>query len=520
MTRRLTVAACALVAITLHPPSVAAQRGPTRAQPLRGLDAYVERAVEAWGIAGLSIAVVAGDSVVFAEGYGVRDVRDGTPVDAGTLFAIGSNTKLFTSVATGMLVDEGAIEWNDHVIEHLPTFTLHDPYASREMRIRDLLSHRSGLGRRGDLLWYGTDRSRDEILGQVRCLPPQTGFRSAFGYQNIMFLAAGEAAARAAGASWDELIQRRIFEPLGMEESTTSVVPLAARSNVAQPHLNEDGELVPVPHRNLDNIAPAGSIYSSAREMARWLRMILADGRFEGEQLVDSATLAEITSPHTIIPVSPDTLFPTTHFQAYGLGVVLQDYQGEKLAWHTGGIDGMLSLVAFLPERDVGLVVLSNTSGHNDLFTALMYRIVDAYLGAPTRDWSAILLDRLEAQEKRMTAARQGAREGRIEGTRPSLPLEAYAGTYHDVIYGPLEVRHEGDGLTLRLGPALAADLEHWHYDTFVPRWRRGSEIFGSSLSFVQFHVGAKGEPVDVRLQGLSEARFVRGNAPDGWCGG
>jgi hypothetical protein len=248
--------------------------------------------------------------------------------------------------------------------------------------------------------------------------------------------------------------------------------------------------------------------------------MILADGRFEGEQLVDSATLAEMTSPHTIIPVSPDTLFPTTHFQAYGLGVVLQDYQGEKLAWHTGGIDGMLSLVAFLPERDVGLVVLSNTSGHNDLFTALMYRIVDAYLGAPTRDWSAILLDRLEAQEKRMTAARQGAREGRIEGTRPSLPLEAYAGTYHDVIYGPLEVRHEGDGLTLRLGPALAADLEHWHYDTFVPRWRRGSEIFGSSLSFVQFHVGAKGEPADVRLQGLSEARFVRGNAPDGWCGG
>lgn len=482
---------------------------PTPGDPLRGLDAYVERAVEEWGIAGLAIAVVERDSVVFAGGYGVRDVRTGAPVDEHTLFAIGSNTKLFTAVAAGMLVDEGKLEWDDPAAEHLPGFRLHDPYVSREITLRDLLSHRSGLGRRGDLIWYGSDRSRAEVLERVRHLEPAHGFRSEFGYQNIMFLAAGEALGRTAGTTWDRFIRRRIFQPLGMERSSTSVLPLARMDNVAQPHLSTGGELVPVPYRSLDNAAPAGSINSSAAEMARWLRLLLQDGEIDGRRMVDSATLAEILSPQTLMPLPADTLFPSTHFAAYGLGVGLRDYQGARLASHTGGIDGMLSLVALLPDHDVGVVILTNTAGRNNLYSALMYRIVDAYLGAPPRDWSGILLRRAEEQEARAAERRRSTEPHRVAGTRPSLPLPSYAGTYRDEVYGEVVVEAGGGGLVLRFGPALAADLEHWHHDTFRARWRPGGEIFGGQMPTVTFRLGARGEVEAVDVEGLEGFRRV-----------
>ncbi len=481
---------------------------PTAGQkaPLQGLDAYIGRAMTDWGVAGLSIAVVQDDSVVFIKGYGVREAGKPAPVDANTVFAIGSNTKFFTAVAAGTLVDEGRFSFDDHATKWLPDFRLYDPWVTREITIRDMLSHRSGLGRRGDLLWYGSPYSRAEVLRRIRYLEPNTSFRSQFGYQNIMVMGAGQAAAAAAGMSWDALVKERILQPLGMSSTTTSVRELAAMSDVASPHIWIDGHPVPIAYRDIDNIAPAGSINSSARDMAQWLRLILGDGRYAGHQVIKPATLHDIESPQTISGAPHDTLRPSTHFVMYGLGIGMSDYKGVKVLQHTGGIDGMLSLVAMVPERHFGLVVLTNTQGHNDLFTALMYRVLDAYLGGPTRDWSAIGLAQAKRDEVRAVEMEKKLEAARVPNTTPSLALEKYAGTYTSELYGDAVVTLAGDTLSLRFGPSFAGTLEHWNYDTFRAHWTTGGRAAETLLGrpLVTFTLGADGRPASLEIQGIA----------------
>ncbi|MFW6078975.1 MAG: serine hydrolase, partial [Gemmatimonadota bacterium] len=486
----LAVVAAALTAVEAAP--LGAQRA-----PLDGLDAYVERALEDWGVPGVGLAVVKGDDVALASGYGVRDVGTGEPVDERTLFAIGSSSKAFTAAAVGMLVDADRLGWDDRAIDHLPEFRLHDPYATRELTIRDLLSHRSGLSR-GDLLWYGSDFSRDEILRRVRHLEPSWSFRSRFGYQNLMYLAAGRIVARVSGMSWDEYIERRIFDPLGMDASSTSVDALAGLSNVARPHAEIDDEVRPIEYRDIDNIAPAGSINSNAIDMAKWVRVQLADGRFEDETLLSGAVMAEMRKPHTIIEDDPymERFMPGAHFRLYGLGWFLADYRDRMVVMHGGNIDGMSALVATIPEEDLGVVVLTNLNG-NLLPYAIAYRVFDAYLGPPAdgaepTDWSAEMLEvqhGLEREAERQIARRDSSR---VEDTSPSLPLERYAGEYHDSLYGGLDVRvDDGDGgLVLERNPSFVADLEHWHYDTFLADWR--DPTLGETL--VTFTLDAGGE--------------------------
>ena len=238
---------------------------------LEGLDAAVEQALQDWQMPGLALAIVKDDAVVLSKGYGVRELGQSVPVDERTVFAIGSVTKAFTAAALGMLVDEGKIGWDDPVTAHLPDFQLYDPYVTREITLRDLLTHRSGLPR-GDLIWIGSDFDRAEILRRVRYLPPRWSFRSHYGYQNILYLAAGQVVAAATGRSWDAFIRERIFAPLGMIDSSTSVTALADAGNVAAPHADVDGQIGPVPYRNIDCIAPAGAINANVVEMTQWIR--------------------------------------------------------------------------------------------------------------------------------------------------------------------------------------------------------------------------------------------------------
>jgi CubicO group peptidase (beta-lactamase class C family) len=498
--RRLGLALLCLAAPTATTPTGAhAQHA-----PLAGLDSYIEHAMRAWGVPGLAIAIVKDDSVVLAKGYGVRELGKPEPVDAHTLFAIGSNTKAFTAAAIGILVDEGKMRWDDPVTAYLPWFQLYDPYVTREITIRDLLSHRSGLGRQGDLLWYGSAYGRDEILRRVRYLHPTSSFRSQYGYQNIMYLAAGQALGAAAGRTWDEVIAERLFRPLGMTESNTSVTALQGETDVATPHLITDGTARPIPWRNIDNIAPAGSINSSVADMARWIRLQLANGGFEGKQIIRAQTIAELRRPEIAIPSPADTLFPSTHFTLYGMGWVLQDYRGRELVWHNGGIDGMLSEVRLVPEAKLGIVILSNAEGHN-MNPAIAYRIIDAYLGGPVRDWSAIFLARYRAALARQQAAEQAVVAARRPDTRPSLPLEQYAGTYADTLYGNATVTLEQGRLVLRYGPAFTGDLTHWHYDTFRVTWRHPR--LGSS--FVTFTLDARGKVADMDVQDITRFHAV-----------
>lgn len=471
MKRRVGMLGILTVLMATSGGSLAAQR---KADPLAGLDQYIERVRQAWHLPGVAVGIVHRDSLVYAKGFGVKEIGKPDPVLPTTIFAIGSNTKSFTSTAAAMLVDDKVMSWNDRVTRWLPGFQLYDPYVTRELTLRDVLSHRSGLGRRGDPLWYGTSYSRDEILRRVRHLTPNAPFRTELGYQNIMFLAAGEMVGRAAGMSYDDVVRRRIFAPLGMERSSLSTNGLAQQSDVSTPHAIADGAAKPIPWRNLDNAAPAGSINSSIVEMARYVRMHLANGVYGGTRLVSAANLAVTKTPHINSGGAGDSLSGTT---GYGLGWVVTSYRGARVAWHNGGIDGMLSEMWTLPDAQVGIIVLTNGAPHS-AGPAIVANIVDRFLlGAPSKDHLAEGLEQNRAAMARQAEQAKRMTDSRVMGTRPSLPLERYAGTYTDPLYGDLSVAVQGDRLVFRW-QSVDASAEHWHFNTF----RDGSRSFTFQL--------------------------------------
>jgi CubicO group peptidase (beta-lactamase class C family) len=470
--------------------------------PEPDFDQYVEKAMKEWEVPGLAIAVVKDDRIVFAKGYGVREIGGTGAVNEQTLFAIGSSSKAFTAAALAMLVDEGKVKWDDPVTKYLPGFQLFDPYSTRELTVRDLVTHRSGL-ERGDLLWYASPYDRNEVLRRVRFLKPSWSVRSRFGYQNIMFLAAGQIQPAVTGKEWDDIVRERIFVPLGMNSSSTSIKKFAGIDNVASPHSKIDDKLQNVAWRNIDNIGPAGSINSNVIDMAQWLRMNLGGGMYEKKKVLSAAAVKEMQTPQTVIRIegNNERLYPEAHFLNYGLGWFLSDYRGRKLVEHGGAIDGMRAEVAMLPEEKLGVVILTNRQG-SVLPHILMYRVMDAYLGiSPKRDWSAEVLKKFKVLEDQAKAAEKKIEDERVKGTSPSLAIEKYAGTYQNEMYGETKFALKEGKLTSEFGPNFNGDLEHWHYDTFRVVWRDRMEGRG----FVVFKLNAKGQPETVSIEGLGE---------------
>jgi CubicO group peptidase (beta-lactamase class C family) len=488
----------ALTAAALLIPNPAPAQRPT---DFRAFDTYAAQAMALWKVPGVAIAIVRNDSIIHIRGYGVRQLGGTEPVDAQTLFAIGSSSKAFTATSLAMLVDEGKVRWDDKATLHLPGFQLYDSYATRDLTIRDLLSHRSGLSR-GDLMWYGSSYSRDEILRRVRFLEPSWGFRERFGYQNLMYLAAGQVAARASGMSWDDFVRTRIFQPLGMTSSSTSIRDLAGRPNVAQPHAEIDDTVRTVPYRNIDNIGPAGSINSNVTDMAQWVRFNLARGKAGGKQLVSDGNMGELWSAHTAMRVEGPNriLFPDVHLMSYGLGWFLQDYRGRLVVQHGGNIDGMTALVAMMPEENLGMVILSNMNG-SALPSVLMYRAFDVLLGGATKDLGAVIRTASETSMKQAKQADSTLKASRKTGTSPTLAAAEYVGTYVDSLYGTFEVTQGEGGLRARYGQAFAGKLDHWHYDTFQAVW--DNRMSGKTM--VQFVLGTDGKVAEARVQGFAD---------------
>jgi CubicO group peptidase (beta-lactamase class C family) len=490
-----------LVVVAIHP--VYGQEA-----PLNGFDDYVDKALREWEVPGLAIAIVKDDRIVLAKGYGVRKLGDPATVNERTLFAIGSSSKSFTAASVAMLVDEGKLKWDDPVTKYLPDFELYDPYVTRELTVRDLLSHRSGL-ERGDLLWYGTEYDRDEILRRTRYLKLTWSLRSTFGYQNLMFLAAGQLIAKVSGKTWDEFIRQRIFTPLTMTSSNTSVKDLKNADNVATPHAKIEDKLELIAWRNIDNIAPAGSINSNVVDMVQWVRLQLAQGEYQKQRLLSSGAAKEMQTSQTVIRAEPpySLFYPEAHFLNYGLGWFLHDYRGRKVVEHGGAIDGMRAQVAMLPEEKLGLVILTNMHG-TILPLALMYRIFDAYLGAPQRDWSAEMLMTTKALEDQGKATQKKQEAERVKDSRPSLALKEYAGTYKNDLYGDVKVTHENGKLGVRFGPAFTSGLEHWHYDTFRAKFVAA----GVSYAYMTFALNAQGkiETLTLNLPSVADYPFKR----------
>jgi len=470
---RITVAAALALA-------TAAPALPAQVFRQKDFDAYVARGLQVLRTPGASIAVVRNGRMLFAKGYGVRTIGDTARVDAHTLFQIASNTKAFTTAALAILVDEGKLAWDDPVTKFLPGFQLYDPYVTRELTVRDLVTHKSGLGLgAGDLLWFHSSYNRAEIAHRIRFARPASSFRSAYAYDNVLYIVAGEIFPAVAGQSWDDVVKNRVFTPLGMSESGTTTAFFTSSRNAATPHGIEDGRLQVVPLDSVDNISPAGGIASNVTDLARWLVCRLDSGRYSGGggRLFSEAQAREMWSGQTILPI-PDPPPPLAalrpNFAEYGLGWRLRDYLGRKVVSHTGGLAGMSSQITLVPAEKLGVVILTNSE--SDLMAALTYRLLDDLLGAPRprADWVAAFAQADQIARARADSTLQAGRAGRDSMSQPSLPLARYAGPYRDDLYGDASVALEDGRLVLRFSrsPAFVGDLEHWQYDTFIARWR------------------------------------------------
>jgi len=499
----LVVAALALA----RSPGVATAQQPS--DPARQLDAYTAKAVRDWDVVGLAIAVVKDGRVAFAKGYGVRELGKPEPVDTATLFAIGSTTKAMTAAALGMLVDEGRVHWDDPVTRYLPGFQLRDPWVTRELTVRDLLTHRAGLPN-ADYLWYGADNTTAEILRRVRFIEPAYSLRSGFIYQNVMYAAAGQVVAAASGVPWDEFVRTRIFAPLHMGRTVPLLPRAGAVPNVASPHDRVDDTLRVITNASVDPVASAGAVWSSVADMAKWMRFVLDSARVDGRRLLQPATFAELFEPQTMVP--PGEFYPTArlthpHWTTYALGWFQQDYEGRAVSFHTGSIDGMVAIIGLIPDERLGVYVLANTD-HAEVRHALMLKAFDLW-GPPrarARDWSAELRTLYGNARAQGVAARKAAEAKRVTGTKPSLPVARYAGVYADSLYGEATVRSVNDGLRLRVG-TLEGTLEHWQFDTFRVRW--DERWLGTDL--VTFVLGPDGAPARLEIDRRSYGRTDRG---------
>jgi CubicO group peptidase (beta-lactamase class C family) len=450
-------------------------------QPPADLDQYVARAMKIFDVPGISVAIVKDGKVVLAKGYGVRKLGESVPVDENTLFGIGSNTKAFTAAAMATLVDEGKLSWDDPVYERLKGFEMYDPYVAKEMRIRDLLCHRSGLGLgEGDLMfWPHTTFTRDEVVYRVRFLKPATSFRSHYAYNNLMFVTAGQVIAENTGKTWDEYLRERIFLPLGMSNTNTSNTAFTAGGNWAYPHERVDGKLQVIPFENLDNAGPAGSINSSVADLSKWVLLQLNHGKIPGTdtRIFSEKSSQAMWAQQTVVPVSTDTpeelkaLKPS--LSGYGLGWFLRDYKGRKLVGHSGGVAGFVTRVLLVPQENLGVVILTNAE-EDVAFESILYHILDSYLGGPTQDYTAAFKAVEDKQQKDADETMKKASTARAADSKPSLPLEKYAGEYSDPWYGKMSITQESTGLVLTLSRTTkgVADLQHWQYDTFKAHWR------------------------------------------------
>ena len=453
------------------------------------IDVYLAKAVEDWQVPGLAVAIVQADRVIFSKGFGVRETGTDNLVDENTLFAIASNTKAFSAAALAMLVEEGKVDWDDPVTKYLPHFRLYDRYVTEDIRIRDLLCHRSGLGKfSGDLLWYGTSYSPDQILKRMEHLPQAGRFGRSYHYNNLMYVAAGEVIAKVSGLSWGEFIQTRILAPLEMSRTVTSTRRLGECENVAVPHKTATKGNIALPWYNWDNAAAVGGIISSTADMTHWIQLQLRHGNVaDGVRLFSEESSREMWRPHTLIEISDKSRkrFPSTHFLAYGLGWGMRDYKGHKILSHGGGYDGMYSRVVLVPEKDLGIVVLTNSM--TSLPSVVCKHVLDQVLGGKQTDWSQLMLADFKEDREKYDQRVAEAVTPRLANTSPSLPLEQFAGIYRDVMFADVTVEVIDEKMVLRfaINNDLVADLIHMHLDTFEVRWRHEFAWFdGGNVQF------------------------------------
>ena len=474
----------------------------------------VQRTMKLFDVPGIAIAVVKDGKVVATQGFGVRKLGAPERVDAKTLFEVASNSKAFTAAALAMLVDEGKLAWDDPVTKHLPDFQMYDAYVTHEMTVRDLLTHRSGLGLgAGDLLWWPTTNfSTDEIIHKLRYIRPATSFRNSYAYDNLLYIVAGKIIAAKSGKTWGETIRERILAPAGMAATTTSLADNAGNPDVANAHSKINDRIAAVKAMPVPNAVGAVGINTNAEDIARWMNVLLAGGRVgtdaDGKEirLYSAKQAREMWTAQTPMRISePDPKLAATrpNFLAYGLGFQLRDWQGRLLAMHSGALQGFYSKVVLVPEAKLGIAILTNAESGGSL-NALQYQLLDRMLNpAATTDWIGAV-KAVEDEHHAKELARIGkANAARAAKSQPSLARTAYDGDYEDPWYGLATIRHAGGRqvLTLTRTPDLTGELEHYQHDTFIVRWK---ERNFNADAYVTFALNPDGSIERMRMQPVS----------------
>tara|TARA_R110002073_G_scaffold56835_9_gene144454 strand:+ start:6557 stop:8047 length:1491 start_codon:yes stop_codon:yes gene_type:complete len=449
------------------------------------LDHYIENAFTVWNPPGLAVTVVKDGEIIFKKGYGVRTLETDNNVDEHTLFVCASTTKAFTAAGLAMLVDDGKIKWDDHVINYLPDFQLYDPYITRELTIRDLLTHRSGLGNT-DYLWSWMTISGDSALYKMREVKPTYSLRSSFIYQNLMYLAAGKVIEKVNRQSWESFLKERIYNPLGMHETFATYEMVKEKENKADAHMTFEGETIKIDQLVADEIGPAGSMWSSINDMGKWIQFLLNNGIHEGDTLISSKNFKELFKPQQIIPENefyPTQKLTKPHWTTYGLGWFQHDYKGKMVQFHTGSLPGMVAIAGLIPEENIGVYVMGNLD-HVELRHAIMYAVFDLFIdGKITRDWST------EFKEL-YTQKIETEKPIRITNTKPSLSIDKILGTYKHLHYGTVEITKTKNGIQFNLNNTVKGTMSHWHYDTY----QIGFDLKMYSKAMVNFRLNAEGE--------------------------
>ncbi len=417
------------------------------------LDAYVQKALADWPIPGVAVCIVKDGKIDVMKGYGVTEWGASAPVTEATLFGIGSNTKAFTGTLAAMLDAEKKLSLDDKVQKWLPNFRLYDPWVTKEATLRDMLCHRLGFETfQGDFMYFDSDLTKAEVLQKFGQLKPMYSLRSRWGYTNAAFLVAGEVMAKATGKSWSQLLQEKLFTPLGMHRTVSTDSAVQAAANIATAHTVVQGSVKKIAYGRLDNIAPAGNIYSSVQDMSKWVQMLLAGGKLGESTIVPASAIEETRTPQSILGNGGHP-FNKSHFQLYGLGWFLQEYAGRQVVSHTGGVNGFVTSVALVPEESLGIIVLTNTDANN-FYETLRYEIMDAYLGLPYRNYSALQVQQSRVSDKRQQDRLQKKRDTVAMNLKTTVPLAAVAGSYRHPVYGTMQI-------SLKNGKAIATFQHH-----------------------------------------------------------
>ncbi len=476
--------------------------------PETTIDSLVNATLKTFDVPGIAVAVVKDGKVIHAKGYGVRSLQNNLPVNENTLFGIASNSKAFTSAALGMLVDEGKLKWDDKVRDYIPEFKMYDPYVTDAFTVRDLLTHRSGLGLgSGDLMFFpdGGNFTRQEMIYNLRFLKPVSDFRTKYDYDNNLYIVAGEVIAKISGMSWEEFIEQRIMKPIGFVASKTSYDRVTNNANIIDAHAPADGKVIMIPHDWNPVANAAGGIVSNLTDLSKWVILQMNEGKYgDGKRLFSKEVHNEMWSPQTIIQQAQGGPY-NTHFSSYGLGWFLSDVKGYKQVSHTGGLAGTVTQVTLLPELKLGIIVLTNQQA-GAAFSTITNTIKDSYLGYPNRNWIKTYSNRVaagNAEAKKITDQIAADIEAQKKNGTTKIIDSLFTGTYNDKWFGNVNISTKNNMLWFASvkSPRLNGYITHYKANTFIVKWTDRS--FDAD-AYILFNMDRNGKASGFTMESIS----------------